>query len=37
MADGMQATTQSKYRKKKKDEQQPTIKANEVRIKGNQV
>ena len=34
MAD--QATTQSKYRKKKKDEQQPTIDPNEVRIKGNQ-
>eukprot|EP00486_Rosalina_sp_Unknown_P001125 CAMPEP_0201564050 /NCGR_PEP_ID=MMETSP0190_2-20130828/1866_1 /ASSEMBLY_ACC=CAM_ASM_000263 /TAXON_ID=37353 /ORGANISM="Rosalina sp." /LENGTH=337 /DNA_ID=CAMNT_0047979667 /DNA_START=145 /DNA_END=1159 /DNA_ORIENTATION=+ len=31
-----QQTTQSKYRKKKKDEQQPSIDPNEVRIKGNQ-
>lgn len=34
MAD--QQTTQSKYRKKKKDEEQPKIDPNEVRIKGNQ-
>eukprot|EP01084_Bolivina_argentea_P275134 469130_1 len=31
-----QTTTQSKYRKKRKDESQPSIEANEVRIKGNQ-
>eukprot|EP01083_Nonionella_stella_P029841 82000_1 len=34
MAD--QQTTQSKYKKKKKPEQQPSIDPNEVRIKGNQ-
>ena len=34
MAD--QQTTQSKYRKKKKNEEQPSIDPNEVRIKGNQ-
>jgi len=34
MAD--QQTTQSKYKKKKKPELQPTIDPNEVRIKGNQ-
>jgi ribonuclease P/MRP protein subunit RPP25 len=29
-------TTQSKYRRKRKSEEQPSIKPNEVRIKGNQ-
>ena len=35
MSDGQQ-TTQSKYKKKKKNEAQPQIDPNEVRIKGNQ-